>query len=214
MFTGLIEEIGIVKSVLPIGEGRRFEIEANKILDDVKADDSVAVNGCCLTAVKVTAGSFIAEAVEESLKKTTLGNLKTGSKVNLERAMRLSDRLGGHLALGHVDGVGVIKSIQQRTASWWVGVQIPETLAKYCIPVGSIAIDGISLTIAEIKNDVIYLSIIPHTWDHTILSLKKTGDEVNIETDMIGKYVEKLFHSNKQDATKPLTEARLKELGY
>lgn len=214
MFTGLIEEIGIVKSVQPIGEGRRFEIEAKKILGDVKVDDSVAVNGCCLTAVKVTADSFIAEAVEESLKKTTLGNLKTGSKVNLERAMRLSDRLGGHLVLGHVDGVGTIRSVQQRSASRWIGIQIPPQLMKYCIPVGSVAIDGISLTIAEIKNDVIYLSIIPHTWDHTILSLKKSGDEVNIETDMIGKYVDKFFSSSVHTTTKPLTEARLKELGY
>ncbi len=214
MFTGLIEEIGIIKSVQPIGDGRRFEIAAKKILDDVKVDDSVSVNGCCLTAVKVTAGSFVAEAVEESLKKTTLGNLKTGSKVNLERAMRLSDRLGGHLVLGHVDGIGTIRSVQQRSASYWVGIQIPPQLMKYCIPVGSIAIDGISLTVAEIKNDIIYLSIIPHTWDHTILSLKKSGDEVNIETDMIGKYVEKIFNGNKQEHTKPLTEVRIKELGY
>lgn len=214
MFTGLIEEIGIIQSVQPIGNGKRFEISAKSILDDAKVDDSIAVNGCCLTAVKVTADGFSAEAVEESLKKTTLGNLKTGSKVNLERAMRLTDRLGGHFVLGHVDGVGTIQSIQQRSASWWVGVKLPESLMKYCIPVGSIAVDGISLTIAEIKNDMIYLSIIPHTWTHTILYLKKTGDAVNIETDMIGKYIEKFFHANKQEQTKPLTEARLKELGY
>lgn len=214
MFTGLIEEIGIIKSVQPVGDGKRFEIAAKKILDDVKVDDSIAVSGCCLTAVKVTAGSFTAEAVEESLKKTTLGNLEPGSKVNLERAMRLSDRLGGHLVLGHVDGVGTIKSIQQRSASHWIGVKIPPQLMKYCIPVGSVAVDGISLTIAEIKNDIIYLSIIPHTWDHTILSLKKSGGEVNIETDMIGKYVEKFFTATKPDTNRPLTEARLKELGY
>jgi riboflavin synthase len=214
MFTGLIEEIGQIKSVQPIGEGKRFEISVRQIMDDIKVDDSIAVNGCCLTVVKVTVDSFTAEAVEESLKKTTIGKLKTGAKVNLERAMKMSDRLGGHLVLGHVDGIGLIKSIQQRTASWWMGIQIPESFERYCIPVGSIAIDGISLTIAEIQNHVNYVSVIPHTWSHTVLSLKNTGDEVNIETDMIGKYVEKYFRADKQKQAKPMTEERLKELGY
>lgn len=214
MFTGLIEEIGVIKTIQPIGEGRRFTLIGKKVFDDLKVDDSLAVNGCCLTVVEIPGDTVMVEAVEETLRKTTLGQLKSGNKVNLERAMRLSDRLGGHLVLGHVDGVGTITTIQPRSASWWLGIQIPERLMKYCIPLGSVAVDGISLTIAEIKKDTLYLSIIPHTWTHTTLSLKKTGEAVNIETDIIGKYVEKFFAASPKDTLKPLTEARLKELGY
>lgn len=212
MFTGLIEEIGEITAIERIGDGLRFTVRAPAVTDDAKADDSIAINGCCLTATWVKGNEFKVDAVEETLKKTTLGLLQTGGHVNLERAMKLSDRLGGHLVLGHVDGIGKIVSIASRTTSWWITVDVPKMLIKYAIPVGSIAIDGISLTIAELNQNRISVSIIPHTWEKTILSEKKAGDSVNLEMDMIGKYVERLFGQKEKDSV--ITEAWLKSKGF
>jgi riboflavin synthase len=214
MFTGLIEDIGRITAIKKIGDGVRFTITHNS-LDDIRIDDSIAVNGCCLTAVAVQSNSFEVEAVEETLKKTTLGEFAVGSEVNLERAMRLSDRLGGHLVLGHVDGVGQILSIEERSTSWWITVEIHAELEKYLIHVGSIAIDGISLTVAELEENKVSVSIIPHTWQVTTLGQRRAGDRVNIEADLIGKYVEKLL-TRKNDSEKPsrITEEWLKEKGF
>ncbi len=210
MFTGLIEDIGKITAIKKIGDGVRFTIEAGK-LDDIGIDDSVAVNGCCLTAVAVSANTFEVEAVEETLKKTTLGGFAVGTHVNLERAMRLSDRLGGHLVLGHVDGVGHILSIEERSTSWWISIDVPAQLEKYLIHVGSITIDGISLTVAELKNNIVSVSIIPHTWQVTTLGKRQVGDKVNIEADLIGKYVEKLLLKKAEPSR--ITEEWLKEKG-
>ena len=193
MFTGLIEEIGQIEYAENIGDGIRFTISADKVFDDLRIDDSIAVDGCCLTVVKTDGKVFEVEAVEETLKKTALGKFLPGTFVNLERAMRLSERLGGHVVLGHVDGVGKIISIEERSTSWWITVDLPAELEKYVIHVGSITLDGISLTAAEVKENRICVSIIPHTWKMTAISKKRVGDLVNVEVDMIGKYVEKLL---------------------
>jgi len=211
MFTGLIEEIGEIVSVDRIGNGRRFSIRAKVVLDDVGIDASIAVNGCCLTVVDLRNDVFTVEAVEETLKKTTIGALQSGDRVNLERAMRLSDRLGGHLVLGHVDGVGRVTQIEPRSTSWMLTIQIPDMLSRYVIPVGSIALDGISLTAAETNADKVSVSIIPHTWEKTTLSQKQIGDTVNVEVDMIGKYVAKLFPAA---GSSKITEEWLKEKGF
>ncbi|MBL7996152.1 riboflavin synthase [bacterium] len=214
MFTGLIEDVGKISAVRKIGGGVRFSISSDK-LNDLEIDDSIAVNGCCLTAVAVESNVFEAEAVEETLKKTTLGGFSTGTEVNLERAMRLSDRLGGHLVLGHVDGVGHILSVEERSTSWWVTVEVPSELERYLIHVGSIAIDGISLTIAELAGNIVSVSIIPHTWTVTNLARRQTGDLVNIEVDMIGKYVDKLLLRKAEPGSPPrITEEFLKEKGF
>ncbi|HMW34371.1 MAG TPA: riboflavin synthase [bacterium] len=193
MFTGLIEETGKVASVIPVGQGRRFTIRASKVMDGLSIDDSVAVNGCCLTVIARTSDSFDVEAVEQTLSKTTLGEFEIGTVVNLERAMQLNDRLGGHLVLGHVDGVGSIVTIEERSLSHWVTIAIPAELEKYVIAVGSITLDGISLTVANLKENCISVAIIPHTWKVTNFAKRSPGDRINVEVDMIGKYVEKLM---------------------
>ncbi len=193
MFTGIIEERGEISNVHAMGDGLRFSIRAEKILSDLKTDDSVAINGCCLTVVKKETRQFDVEAVEETLKKTTLGRWQTGHFVNLERAATLETRLGGHLVLGHVDGVGTIISIEELSASHRVVIEIPKSLEKYVIPVGSITIDGISLTVAEIHDNRVTIAVIPHTWRMTNFSERKLGEGVHVEADMIAKHLEKIM---------------------
>lgn len=193
MFTGLIEEIGIVKAIRQIGGGKRFTIYASKIFDDLKIDDSVALNGVCQTVVKITGDSFEVEAVEETLRKTTLNKIRTGSKLNIERAVRLSDRMGGHLVQGHVDCIGYILGIIPESAGKLVWVSFPDSFRKYIVPVGSICINGVSITVAKVEQNKFMVSIIPHTWDITLMKELKNGDEVNLEFDIIGKYVENMM---------------------
>lgn len=196
MFTGIIEEIGIVKSI----KGKVITIEANKIFDDLKLGDSVAVNGTCLTVSsfegKTFPKIFNADITSETLSRTNLGDLKSGFKVNLERALTLNGRLGGHIVSGHIDGVGIIKNISKNTDDIELTIEVPANLMKYIIEKGSIAVDGISLTIAEVNKNSFSVAIIPHTLKETILYYKKAGDKVNIENDIIGKYVEKLLSFN------------------
>lgn len=196
MFTGIIEEIGIVKSI----KGKVITIEANKIFDDLKLGDSVAVNGTCLTVssfeVKTFPKIFNADITSETLSRTNLGDLKSGFKVNLERALTLNGRLGGHIVSGHIDGVGIIKNISKNIDDIELTIEVPANLMKYIIEKGSIAVDGISLTIAEVNKNSFSVAIIPHTLKETILYYKKAGDKVNIENDIIGKYVEKLLSFN------------------
>lgn len=211
MFTGLIEEKGVIRAMEPLGQGLRMEIAANRIMDDLAVDASVAVNGCCLTVVRHMVGAFAVDVVEETLKKTTLGRFRVGQEVNLERAMKWSDRLGGHLVLGHVDGVGRILSLERRSASWWVTAEIPVQLTRYVIHVGSIALDGISLTVAEINQNRVAVSIIPHTWEVTCFSGRMAGDPINVEVDMIAKYVEKMFTT---PSGSMITEEWLRDRGF
>lgn len=196
MFTGIIEEIGIVKSV----KSKVITIEANKIFEDLKLGDSVSVNGTCLTVAsfenKIFPKIFNADITLETLSRTNLGELKSGFKVNLERALTLNGRLGGHIVSGHIDGVGIIKNISKNSDDIKLIIEVSPNLMKYIIEKGSVAVDGISLTVAEVNKNNFSVAIIPHTLKETILYYKKTGDKVNIENDIIGKYVEKLLSFN------------------
>ena len=214
MFTGLIEEIGKIQKVEPISGGKRIKINAAAILDDLKIDDSVAINGICLTATKVENDGFWADAVGATLEKTSLANVKDNYEVNLERALRFNDRLGGHLVQGHVNGLGEITQIKKLGENYYLEVSVPEELEKYLIDEGSIAIDGISLTIASLNNNSVGVSVIPHTWKNTNLINRKIGDKVNIETDMIAKYIEKLLSKKEEKSSGKISESWLKEMGY
>jgi riboflavin synthase len=212
MFTGLIETIGTITDRTVVSGRVVFGIQAPRYRDQVGVGDSVSINGVCLTAVHADADTFAVEAVEETLAKTTLGRLHTGHQVNLERALRVGDRLGGHFVLGHIDGVAPIADIAQREGSWLVTVALDADLVQYCIPVGAIAIDGISLTIARLEGHRVTVSIIPHTWTSTMLQHRRTGDPVNVEVDMIGKYVRRF--TAPQAARDAVTMEKLRESGF
>lgn len=192
MFTGLVEETGKIKNIKAVGAARRFEIEADIILSDSKIDDSICVNGCCLTATEISEKSFSADVIEESLRKTNLGTLKIGSIVNLERSLLPTQRLGGHIMQGHVDTTGKIVSIKPETSGKLITVSFDGKFRKYIVPVGSIAINGISLTVAKVESNTFTVAIIPHTWENTSMKKIKPGDTVNLEFDVIGKYVENM----------------------
>jgi len=198
MFTGIIEGLGKITGIRSAGEGKRFAIDAGFALEGSKIGDSIAVNGACLTAVTISASRFEVDVSPESLDKTTLKNIKIGEQVNIERALRLSDRLDGHLVSGHIDGTGRITSKNRQANAILIGFSVGKSLSRYMITKGSVAIDGISLTINTCDEGNFEVSIIPHTAEITTIGIKHIGDAVNIETDMIGKYVEK-FLTNKKD---------------
>lgn len=202
MFTGLIEETGIVKSIKQKDGSVIFTVQGKKTVKSLRIDHSIAVEGVCLTVIKRTEKTFDVQAVEETLKKTTLGNLKVGSPVNLERPLLPSDRLGGHFVLGHVDGLGRVTSLKTLESSWIFWIQVPKKFSHYLIPVGSIAINGVSLTMAEVKVNSFAVSIIPHTMEVTTFCLLKSGDTVNLEFDVLGKYVERLFEEKGMPTTR------------
>jgi riboflavin synthase len=195
MFTGLIEETGVVKSIKQKDGSVIFTIQGKKTIKSLRIDHSIAVEGVCLTVIKRTKKTFDVQAVEETLKKTTLGNFKVGSPVNLERPLLPSDRLGGHFVLGHVDGLGRVTSLKTLESSWIFWIQVPKKFSQHLIPVGSIAVNGVSLTMAEVKTNSFAISIIPHTMEVTTVRLLKPGDTVNLEFDVLGKYVERLFEA-------------------
>lgn len=202
MFTGLVEETGKVKSITSIGGGKRISVSADLVMSDLKIDDSIALNGTCQTVVSISGKSFDVEAVEETLKKTTLGMFKTGQTINLERALSVSSRLGGHIVQGHVDTTGKISKIQDLSSSKLIWIKYPGQFAKYVIKHGSICVDGISLTVADIKESEFMLSIIPHTQNNTIINKYNTGDTVNLEFDIIGKYIENLMNHKNSNISK------------
>lgn len=199
MFTGIIEEIGVLRSMKRGPDSAQLVIEAEKVLKDSQVGDSIAVNGVCLTAVHFDNHQFTADVMAETLAKTNLGLLHSGDKVNLERALRLGDRLGGHLVSGHIDGVGTITRQERHDIATLVTVRAPEEIMRYIIKKGSVAIDGTSLTVVDLEKEYFQVSLIPHTAHATVLGLKRAGDTVNLEADIIGKYVEKLV-SPKEDA--------------
>jgi len=215
MFTGIIGEIGKVVVASARGEGTDLVVEAPASSRSLHPGDSVSVNGVCQTVESVTGDRFAVVAVEETLKKTTLGGLKPADAVNLELAMKLGDRLGGHMVSGHVDGVGRVLTIQRLSTSHVFGIEVPEGFERYIIPVGSIAVDGVSLTVAAIQGRVMTVSIIPHTLQNTIFSGYTPGSEVNLEFDLIGKYVERLLapRSNAGEG-ETISWDRLREWGY
>ncbi|WP_302279686.1 riboflavin synthase [Brachyspira pilosicoli] len=200
MFTGIVEEIGTVKSV----QSKVITIEASKIFDDLHLGDSVAVNGTCLTVSSFDNKIFNADVTQETLNRTNLGSLKNGSKVNLERAMTLSGRFGGHIVSGHIDGVGSIKSMKKDDNAIILTIEVTKHLMKYIVEKGSVAVDGISLTVASLRDNTFSIAVIPHTLKETVLYYKKEGDKVNIENDVIGKYVERLltFKEDNNDSKK------------
>ena len=193
MFTGLIEDIGTVAKMERRGEGIRITISFSSEFDDLKMGDSISADGVCLTITHLQDQIFSAEASAETVGRTTLGNKKPQQKVNLERALRLNDRLGGHLVTGHVDEVAKITAITPEGSSQKITLQVTEKSVRYLVEKGSVTVDGISLTVNEVKSDRFSVNIIPHTALNTTLGSKKVGDEVNIETDILGKYVEKLI---------------------
>lgn len=193
MFTGLIEEVGVIKAIEPLGDGRAFVIEASTILQDLSVDDSIAVNGVCLTVTDRDATSFRVTAVSQTLQKTTLRHKCVGRQVNLERAVRLQDRLGGHLVQGHVDTTGVIASVDKKDQGSEVWIAFPTAYRKWLIPVGSICVNGVSLTVAGVQDNQFMVALIPHTQLFTTLGALVAAQEVNLEFDVIAKYVESML---------------------
>lgn len=198
MFTGIVEEIGTILSVKKGVKSSALTISGDLIFEDMHIGDSIAVNGVCLTVTNKTKESFTADVMAETLRRSSLGSLKAGSKVNLERAMAANGRFGGHIVSGHIDGTGEIESFVREDNAVWVTVKTPVKLLKYIIEKGSIAIDGVSLTVAYVDNRCFKVSLIPHTAANTILLSKKAGDIVNLENDIVGKYIEKLMHFDGQ----------------
>lgn len=195
MFTGLVEELGIIKSIEWHASGARFTIQALIVLEDAKIGDSLSVNGCCLTIVNKQTNQWICDVVQETLNRTNLKHLKVGDLINLERAIRYQDRLGGHLVQGHIDETGKIISKQsQLDGSWWVTVSASPDILRYLVFKGSVAVDGVSLTIAELKEDAFSFAMIPHTAHVTTLGFKQNGDAVNLEVDLMAKYIERLMN--------------------
>jgi riboflavin synthase len=198
MFTGLIEEEGTVQKLRRRGGSVIFTFRAGKTVRRLNIDDSVSVNGVCLTVIQATRSSFTVQAVEETIRKTNLGNLNVGDSVNLERPLLPNERLGGHFVLGHIDGACSVTRIVKRKSSWMFWFRMPRRFARYLIPVGSIAVNGVSLTIASLRGNDFAVSIIPHTWEVTTFKYVRVGDRVNVEFDMLGKYVERLLKHRKR----------------
>ncbi|MBU4445060.1 riboflavin synthase [bacterium] len=212
MFTGLIEEIGKISRVTSNPEGKLFEISSKKVTEDLHIGDSVAVDGACLSVVSVMNDRFTAQAVDETLSKTTLVYFKSGVQVNLERAMPANGRFGGHFVQGHVDGVGSIRSIVKTGKSATITIQVPDELKQYIVPKGSIAINGISLTVASIIANQITVAVIPLTFRDTNLKTIRMGDLVNIEVDLLAKYIEQFVTG--KSSVKPITEDMINSWGY
>ena len=212
MFTGIVEEVGQVQQVEALTGGRRLRL-ACSFADELRPDESVAVNGCCLTVTERDAGGFWATAVEETLQKTSLGQLAAGDGVNLERALRLGDRLDGHLVQGHVDATAEVLAVDALADSWLVRVSYPPEHARYLIPVGSVALDGVSLTVARLEDRALTVSIIPHTWQHTTLATWVPGRHVNVEYDPIGKYVARSMRQERRDRNDRVTHTEVKHVG-
>ncbi|SCG84340.1 riboflavin synthase alpha chain [Proteiniborus sp. DW1] len=198
MFTGLVEEIGIVESVVKSTKSSRITIKARKVLKGIKLGDSICTNGVCLTVTSFDSNRFSVDVMAETIRRSNLGHFLPGDEVNLERALRLGDSLGGHIVSGHIDGMGTIENFQQEDNAVWITVATSPEILKYIVPKGSIAIDGVSLTVAYVDDFAFKVSIIPHTKDMTTLLSKKIGDKVNLECDMIGKYIEKLIEAKEQ----------------
>ena len=194
MFTGIVEEIGTVVSISKGVQSSKLTLQGDVIFEDMHIGDSIAVNGVCLTVTTKTSNTFTVDVMAETLRRSSLGSLTNGSKVNMERAMAANGRFGGHIVSGHIDGTGVIESFVKEDNAVWVTINTPSKILKYIIEKGSITIDGISLTVAYVDSDCFKVSLIPHTAANTTLLSKKPGDVVNLENDVVGKYIDKLLH--------------------
>jgi len=215
MFTGIIEETGKILSLENRGDGARIKIAASVVTEDTLEGDSIAVNGVCLTALNIKLDGFAADVSNETLKRSTLGNLNIGSKVNLERAVTVSSRLGGHIVQGHVDARGKFLTAEQNGDFWTVKIGYPKKIGQYLVYKGSISVEGISLTIANLSDESFDIAIIPKTWEQTNLSTLKSGDTVNLEADVIAKYVERIMLYGKGASKKEeITIEKLTKLGF
>jgi len=214
MFTGIIEELGTIAALEKRDDGARIKISAGVVTLDTNEGDSIAVNGVCLTALDCESGSFSADVSGETLRASTLGNLDAGSAVNLERAVTPNTRLGGHIVQGHVDARGKFVSAEQSGDFWTVRIGFPEEIGQYLVYKGSISVEGISLTIADLTDEYFEISVIPKTWELTNLSTLKPGGEVNLEADVIAKYVERIMLYGKTKKGEDITMEKLEELGF
>lgn len=212
LFTGIVEDLGTVKAIKNATTSMQLTIESKKILEDIHVGDSIAVNGVCLTVISFSSNQFTVDVMPETVKATNIQSLQTGQLVNLERAMPANGRFGGHFVSGHVDGTGVILRKRKFTNAVYVDIGISQELSKFCMMKGSVAIDGISLTIFDIKPTQLTVSLIPHTFDQTILGIKKEHDIVNIENDLLGKYV--INHLERKEEKSGITLDFLKENGF
>ncbi|MGN0438271.1 MAG: riboflavin synthase [Lachnospiraceae bacterium] len=201
MFTGIIEELGTVVSISKGAKSSKLTLQGQIIFEDMHIGDSIAVNGVCLTVTEKTQNTFTVDVMAETLRRSSLGLLSKGSKVNMERAMAANGRFGGHIVSGHIDGTGTIESFVQEDNAVWVTIATTAKLLKYIIEKGSITIDGISLTVAYVDNRCFKVSLIPHTAANTTLLMKKAGDLVNLENDIVGKYIDKLIHFQEVEET-------------
>jgi riboflavin synthase len=214
MFTGIIEELGTIQEVVSRGNSFVLRIGATTVLSDLKLGDSISVNGVCLTVREVSSSSFSADISLETLRVSSLKSLREEDLVNLERSLRLTDRLGGHLVLGHIDGIGQILNKESKENTIFFVISAPKDLSRYIVQKGSIAVDGISLTITNTSSDSFSVAIIPYTAAKTTLSFKKVGDVVNLETDILGRYVEKLLQNQSESVQRPIDLAFLAEHGF
>lgn len=213
MFTGIIEELGAVERLETLPAGARIRVRCREVLGDIREGASISVNGVCLTVVSHDRLGFSADVSPETLQRSNLGDLREGSLVNLERALSLSGRLGGHLVQGHIDGTGEFFALEPLgNSNWWLTVRAPEELARYVVEKGSIAIDGVSLTVASLEGNVIAATVIPLTYQQTVLRTRRRGDRVNLECDILAKYVEKLV-GDRAPASR-LSIEKLREMGY
>ncbi|WP_053954819.1 riboflavin synthase [Inediibacterium massiliense] len=214
MFTGLVEEIGTILSITKGEKSAKITIQAKKILENICLGDSIATNGVCLTVTDFNQNSFCVDVMAETMRRSNLKDLIKNSPVNLERALKLGDRLGGHIVSGHIDGVGIITDLEKEDNAIWVSIKAHEEILKYIVLKGSITIDGISLTVAYVDNHLFKVSIIPHTKHMTTLLDKKIGDSVNLECDMIGKYIEKFLLQRESSPKKDINMNFLSEHGF
>lgn len=201
MFTGIIEKLGVIRQIQPAAGGKRISVETGLDLSHTGIGDSIAVNGACLTVISKNGSQFMADLSPETVLKTTFSTKRVGDQVNVERAMRLSDRVNGHLVSGHIDGVGAVSARREDANAIVITISVPPSLAKYMIPKGSVAVDGISLTINQCDEDSFGISIIPHTAQLTSIGFCAVGDAVNIETDILGKYVARLLTDGKKEGS-------------
>ncbi len=212
MFTGIIEEVGAVLAVRRNGANSDLVIQANTVLEGTNIGDSISVNGICLTVTKIDRKSFTADVMNETLRRSSLSQIKSGDFVNLERAMKCDGRFGGHIVSGHVDGTGTIVRVKREGIAVWYTIEAPENIMRFIVEKGSIAIDGISLTVATVEKKCFSVSIIPHTAKETTLSQKQAGDMVNLENDIVGKYVERLLTFENKEINREKENERWKTL--
>jgi riboflavin synthase len=214
MFTGLVEYVGTIESLDYSNDGARLRVNAGPLADGLATSGSIAVNGCCLTAVDISGGTFAADLSGETLRRTSLGEINPGTRVNLERPLTAMKELGGHFVQGHVDGIGRVARLESEGANWWFGVRVPDELARYVVRKGSIALDGISLTVAGWHDGIVETAIIPFTYEHTNLCSLRVGEAVNIECDVLAKYVERMMEARRETMASRLSVARLVEEGF